>query len=337
MKDRRTQILFSIIDSYIYNGEPVGSKSLADDYSFDVSPATIRNDMSSLEKNGFLKKAHTSSGRLPSDKGYRLFVDYLLENGLIEEAKFNNFTNIRQLLDKRYHNARDIIETATKTLAAMTNLTAVSVSFKKEISKIVNVELMRVSENFLLLIAVFDNGSLVNEQILLDYPISDEDLLNLNNILNHELIGHKLTEIDKILADLEKSMLTNYKKLVDIIGQRINNNSKDELNRDVRIEGIGNIFNFKEFDDLNKARDFIKLFDSKDVIKDLWSDIEDKNLVITIGEENPIDLLKESTIITSYFNVDENTVGKIGIVGLTRINYKEVIASIRMISDLLNE
>lgn len=310
---------------------------MADDYSFDVSPATIRNDMSTLEKKGFLKKAHTSSGRLPSDKGYRLFVDYLLENGLIEEAKFNNFTNIRQLLNKRYHNASDIIETATKTLAAMTNLTAVSVSFKKEISKIVNVELMRVSENFLLLIAVFDNGSLVNEQILLDYPISDEDLLNLNNILNHELIGHKLTEIDKILADLEKNMLTNYKKLVDIIGQRINNNSKDELNRDVRIEGIGNIFNFKEFDDLNKARDFIKLFDSKDVIKDLWSDIEDKNLVITIGEENPIDLLKESTIITSYFNVDENTVGKIGIVGLTRINYKEVIASIRMISDLLNE
>lgn len=337
MKDRRTQILFSIIDSYIYKGEPVGSKSLADDYSFDVSPATIRNDMSSLEKKGFLKKAHTSSGRLPSDKGYRLFVDYLLENGLIEEARFNDFSKIRQLLDKRYHNASDIIETATKTLASITNLTAVSVSFKKETSKIANVELMRVSDNFLLLIAVFDNGSLVNEQILLDYPISDEDLKNLNMILNHELIGHRLSDIDKILSDLEEKMLTNYTRLIDIIGKRISNNSKDELNRDVRIEGIGNIFNFKEFDDLNKARDYIKLFDSKDVIKDLWSDIEDKNLVITIGEENPVDLLKESTIITSYFKVNENTVGKIGIVGLTRINYKEVIASIKMISDLLNE
>ena len=337
MKDRRTQILFSIIDSYIFKGEPVGSKSLADDYSFDVSPATIRNDMSTLEKKGFLKKAHTSSGRLPSDKGYRLFVDYLLENGLVGVSDNYDVKNIREILDKRYHNASDIIETATKTLAAMTNLTAVSVSYKKEISKIVSIELIRVSESFLLLIAVFDNGSLVNDQIILDFPISDEDLRNINLILNHELVGLKLSDINTKLVELEEKILRNYKNLVDIIGTRIDRNAKDGNDRDVKIEGIGNIFNFKEFDDLSKARDLIKLFDSKDDIRSLWSDIEDDSLVITIGEENAIDLLKDTTIITSFFNVDENTVGKIGIVGLTRINYRDVIASIKMISDLLNE
>lgn len=337
MKDRRTQILFSIIDSYIFKGEPVGSKSLADDYSFDVSPATIRNDMSSLEKKGLLKKAHTSSGRLPSDKGYRLFVDYIMENGLIGASDIEKSDNIRRLLDKRYHNASDIIETATKTLAEMTNLTAVSVSFKKDVSKITNIELMKVTDKVLLLVAIFDNGLIYNDQVFLDYPIASEDLDVINQIMRKDLVGINVSDISSKLESLQGEIYSSYEKLIDIVGKRISNNAKDELDRDVKVEGIGNIFNFKEFDDMTKAKEFIKLFDSKDIIKDLWSTMDDENLVITIGEENPIDQLKETTIITSYFNIDENTVGKIGIVGLTRINYKDVIASIKLISDLLNE
>lgn len=337
LKDRRTQILFSIIDSYIFKGEPVGSKSLADDYSFDVSPATIRNDMSSLEKKGLLKKAHTSSGRLPSDKGYRLFVDYILENGLIGASDIEKSDNIRRLLDKRYHNASDIIETATKTLAEMTNLTAVSVSFKKDVSKITNIELMKVTDKVLLLVAIFDNGLIYNDQVFLDYPIASEDLDVINQIMRKDLVGVNVSDISSKLESLQGEIYSSYEKLIDIVGKRISNNAKDELDRDVKVEGIGNIFNFKEFDDMTKAKEFIKLFDSKDMIKDLWSTMDDENLVITIGEENPIDQLKETTIITSYFNIDENTVGKIGIVGLTRINYKDVIASIKLISDLLNE
>lgn len=337
MKDRRTQILFSIIDSYIFKGEPVGSKSLADDYSFDVSPATIRNDMSSLEKKGLLKKAHTSSGRLPSDKGYRLFVDYILENGLIGASDIEKSDNIRRLLDKRYHNASDIIETATKTLAKMTNLTAVSVSFKKDVSKITNIELMKVTDKVLLLVAIFDNGLIYNDQVFLDYPIASGDLDVINQIMRKDLVGVNVSDISSKLESLQGEIYSSCEKLIDIVGKRISNNAKDELDRDVKVEGIGNIFNFKEFDDMTKAKEFIKLFDSKDIIKDLWSTMDDENLVITIGEENPIDQLKETTIITSYFNIDENTVGKIGIVGLTRINYKDVIASIKLISDLLNE
>ena len=337
LKDRRTQILFSIIDSYIFKGEPVGSKSLADDYSFDVSPATIRNDMSSLEKKGLLKKAHTSSGRLPSDKGYRLFVDYILENGLIGDSDIEKSDNIRRLLDKRYHNASDIIETATKTLAEMTNLTAVSVSFKKDVSKITNIELMKVTDKVLLLVAIFDNGLIYNDQVFLDYPIASEDLDVINQIMRKDLVGVNVSDISSKLESLQGEIYSSYERLIDIVGKRISNNAKDELDRDVKVEGIGNIFNFKEFDDMTKAKEFIKLFDSKDIIKDLWSTMDDENLVITIGEENPIDQLKETTIITSYFNIDENTVGKIGIVGLTRINYKDVIASIKLISDLLNE
>lgn len=338
MKDRRLQILFSIINSYILEGEPVGSKSLASDYSFDVSPATIRNDMSSLEKSGLLKKAHTSSGRLPSDKGYRYFVNYLLENELIVAETEANVDSIRKMLSKENHNTSDIVETATKILAAITNLTAVSVTLKKDVKKILNIELMKISDYRVLLIVVFDNSDIMNETIGLESPIDDDILARLNIFIKKNLIGVDVADLSEKIDKVKSSINNNLYVFLDKLFVRIKNNSKDELNRNVKIEGIGNIFNFKEFDDLTKAKEFIKLFDSKEMIKDLLSDdLEDQSLVITIGEENPLDQFKENTVITSYFTIDKYTVGKIGVVGLTRIDYREVIGNIKLISDLLSE
>ncbi len=335
MKDRRMQILFSIINSYILEGEPVGSKSLADDYSFDVSPATIRNDMSSLEKKGLLKKAHTSSGRLPSDKGYRFFVDHLLENGLLDQK--NDHNNLRQILDKRYHNATDIVDSATKILATITNLTAVSITYKNQIKSIANIELLRVNDYALILIVVYDNGLVVNDLIYLKYEIDDQSLSQVNQILRSELVGSSIYDIGKKIISIEEKLNLNYKYLLDIIQTKMENESSKDSDKEIKIEGLGNIFNFKEFDDIVKAKEFINLFENPDIITDFLTDKNDQSLVITIGEENKIDQLKENTIITSYFKVDENTIGKIGIVGLTRIRYKEVIESIKLVSDLLNE
>ena len=335
MKDRRMQILFSIINSYILEGEPVGSKSLADDYSFDVSPATIRNDMSSLEKKGLLKKAHTSSGRLPSDKGYRFFVDHLLENGLLDQK--NDPKNLRKILDKRYHNATDVVDSATKILATITNLTAVSITYKNQIKSIANIELLRVNDYALILIVVYDNGLVVNDLIYLKYEIDNESLAQINNILRSELVGSSIYDIGKKIISIEEKLNLNYKYLLDIIQTKMENESSKDSDKEIKIEGLGNIFNFKEFDDIVKAKEFINLFENPDIITDFLTDKNDKSLVITIGEENEIDQLKENTIITSYFNVDENTIGTIGVVGLTRINYKEVIESIKLVSDLLNQ
>lgn len=331
------QILFTIINSYILGGEPVGSKSLADDYSFDVSAATIRNDMSDLEKRGLLKKAHTSSGRLPSDKGYRFFVDYLIENNLIEEKTSPNFARLKDSLDKRYHNATDIVNSATKILAGITNLTAVSVTYKNQIKSIANIEIMKVNDYSLLLIVVYDNGLIVNDLINLNYSVEKEDLDFLNDLLQKELIGSSIYSLSEKIIKIEEKLNLNYKYLLDIINTKMKNESMKDSKQDIQIEGLGNIFRFKEFDDIVKAKEFINLFESPDIITDFLTDNNDKSLVVTIGEENEIDQLKENTIITSYFKVDENTIGQIGVVGLTRINYKEVIESIKLVSDLLNK
>lgn len=337
MNDRKLKILFSIIDSYITDGEPIGSKSLADTYNLNVSPATIRNEMSSLEKMGLIEKAHSSSGRLPSDRGYRMFVDYILENEMEDIARAKKSNTIINLLDRRYHNAEDIVETATKMLAELTNLTAVSMTLKNEIKTLVNMELIRLSDRQLLLLAVFDNGILIKDSIYLNYEINSDELLFINNVLKKTMVGTDINEIYDNIKLLETTLLNDYKSLLEIIEKRLQGQSFGKLNREIQIEGLGNIFNFKEYDDLSKARDFIKLLDSKEKLnRFLGNNIYDK-LDISIGYENELDELKENTVITSSFKINDDIVGHIGIIGLTRINYIDVISDIMMISTLLND
>lgn len=336
MNDRKLEILFSIINSYILDGEPIGSKSLASEYKMNISPATIRNEMSALEKMGLLEKAHTSSGRLPSDKGYRMFVDYILEYKL-KAFNSNVSDEMISLLDKRYHNAKDIVETATKLLADMTKLTAVSVTLTNEIKRINNIKLIRVSDFQVLLVCVFDNGLVINEKIYLDHEITSDELIFINNVIEETLVGSDIDKVDDNLKLLQLSLLRDYYDLVDIMEKRLESKSLEEVDREVQIEGLGNIFNFKEYDDLSKAREFIKLFDSKDRVNKIIGEMINNDLNISIGYENQIDELKNNTVISSHFKVNNDIVGNIAVVGLTRLNYLEVISNIMMISNLLNK
>lgn len=337
MNERKQMILFSIINSYILAGEPVGSKSLASDYALDISSATIRNEMSTLEKMGFLEKAHTSSGRLPSDKGYRVYVNYILSNIDKDEAlDKEDFFKLEKLLDKSLDKQSNIVEEATSALSKLTKLTSISTTLKSNITEIINLEIIKIDSFSLLFIAVYDNASIVNDRIYLDKEISDEEVKKINDILKKEIVNSHVNDVSQKLLDLEKSELKGNEKLFKEMANKIKNQSLSDLTSHVVIKGLDNIFNFKEFEDLSKAKEFIKMFDSKEKINDL---LENSNgeLTITIGDENEINELKKSTIITSHFRYDFDTVGQIGIIGLTRINYKDVISSIQLISDLLSK
>ncbi|OFO41952.1 HrcA family transcriptional regulator [Anaerococcus sp. HMSC075B03] len=332
MNERKKMILFSIINSYVNLGEPIGSNSLLNEYSLDISSATIRNEMSTLEKMGLLEKAHTSGGRYPSDKGYRLYVNNLLENSLNEKED----ENLEKILDKRYGNVSKIVETATLLLSKMTNLTAVSYTIRNNITKVINLELLKIDPNMLLFVVVYDNASIVSDRIYISEEINDDKLIEISRTLKQNIEGKNLKDLAKIFEKIKNSGFKQYENLLDILEKKINNDSLSDLTKEVIIKGLGNIFNFKEFEDPIKAREFIKIFDSKERI---WELIENSNneLQITIGDENEINELKDNTIITSHFNYDKDIVGQIGIIGLTRIDYKEVISDIKLISDLLSK
>lgn len=334
MNERKKMILFSIINSYINLGEPIGSNSLLNEYSLDISSATIRNEMSTLEKMGLLEKAHTSSGRYPSDKGYRLYVNYILENTLDSSKKDEE--ELEKILDKRYGNVSKIVETATLILSKMTNLTAVSYTIRNNIRMVLNLELIKLDSNMLLFVLVYDNASIISDRIYTNIEVSDEDLKDLSIILKKNIERVDLKDISKVFEKLKESNLKKYEVLLDILENKINNDSLTDLSKEVIIKGLGNIFNYKEFEDPIKAKEVIKILDSKDRIWDLIEN-SNNNLKITIGDENEINELKDNTIITSHFNYDKDIVGQIGIIGLTRIDYKEVISDIKLISDLLSK
>lgn len=334
MNERKKMILFSIINSYVNLGEPIGSNSLLNEYSLNISSATIRNEMSTLEKMGLLEKAHTSSGRYPSDKGYRLYVNYILENTL--DSNKEDEEKLKKILDKRYGNVSKIVETATLLLAKMTNLTAISYTIRNNISKVLSLELIKLDSNMLLFVLVYDNASIISDRIYTNVELSDEDIKDLSNELKKNIEGVDLKDVSKVFDKLKESSLKSYESLLEILENKINNDSLTDLSKEVIIKGLGNIFNFKEFQDPIKAKEFIKILDSKDRIWDLIEN-SDKKLKITIGNENEINELKDSTIITSHFNYDKDIVGQIGIIGITRIDYKEVISDIKLISDLLSK
>ena len=241
MNERKKMILFSIINSYINLGEPIGSKSLLNEYSLDISSATIRNEMSTLEKMGLLEKAHTSGGRFPSDKGYRLYVNNLLENSLNEKED----ENLEKILDKRYGNVSKIVETATLLLSKMTNLTAVSYTIRNNITKVINLELLKIDPNMLLFVVVYDNASIVSDRIYISEEIDDEKLIEISRILKQNIEGKNLKDLAKIFEKIKNSGFKQYENLLDILEKKINNDSLSDLTKEVIIKGLGNIFNFK--------------------------------------------------------------------------------------------
>ncbi|MDO4594187.1 MAG: heat-inducible transcriptional repressor HrcA [Tissierellia bacterium] len=332
--DRKIMILYSIINTYITDGEPVGSKSLAKEYNLDISPATIRNEMSSLEKMGFLQKAHTSSGRLPSDRGYRIYVDNILSEQ-VENNYDHTKNNIAKLLDKNTFSPENIMENATKILSDITNCTAISLTISSNIKKLISVELIPITQKKLVLICVYDNGMVLDERIILENLIDVSKIEYLNNCLKDIIKEDDYKKTLEKLKDVYLKDLENYKELVSKIIDILDNEENLETKSEVMIEGLGNIFNFKEFSDLKKAKELIKFFDAKERIKDLLDGIN-KPLEIKIGNENYPKELKNTTLITSHFNYDKNTFGQIGVIGPTRIRYKKIIDDIQLISYLLN-
>ncbi|MCI5839093.1 MAG: heat-inducible transcriptional repressor HrcA [Peptoniphilaceae bacterium] len=330
---RKMKILYSIIDTYILRGEPVGSKKLLEEFDMGISSATIRNDMNSLEKMGFLTKSHSSSGRLPSNNGYRKYVDEIL-NGDFSTNITQDYSLIRENLEKSIENGEDVIENATKILSAITHCTAVSTSYKSDVKKLVSMKILEVKPKFFVMISVYDNGLVLDDKIKLDQNLTSKELDYLNEVLTNSLVGLNLVQINKKIDEVK----LNLKKYEFFLNQvkyffkKVEEKNIDE----VYVEGLGNIFYYKEFSETDKAKDFIRLFDSKENIEALFSSDDNNELVIKIGDENEKEDLKENTLITACYKYD-GIYGKIGILGPTRINYSEIIPDVKLISLLISK
>lgn len=335
LNERKLNILKAIVKDYIDTAEAVGSRSISKRYDLGISAATIRNEMADLEELGYLIQPHTSSGRVPSEKGYKLYVNSLMGNTeLSDEEKII----IEKCIKQNVSNIKDLIHETSKLLSQLTNYTTVAVT-KGLVnqSNIKHIQLVSMNNNEILLIVVTDKGDIKNAYISNDSYLEQSKLNLISDNLTKRLEGKSITEIDNNLIAFIKYEISEYSILIDnLINALSFNIVEDDLS--VSLNGATNILNYPEFNDVIKARSFLNMLEKKETITTMVKSkgIQKDNINITIGSDNDCEIAKECSIVTATYNIDKDLVGKISFIGPTRMDYARIYAIVNYMSLLFN-
>lgn len=332
---RKQRILQAIIQEHIISASPIGSRTLAKKYSLDVSPATIRNEMADLEDLGYLEQPHTSAGRIPSDKGYRYYVDELIRR---EKQDVSGIIKNIEDLYQDLQNVQDIISGMAKMLSNITHYTALVSEPKTQVSRLKKVEIMQLENNSLLVVLVTDTGMVNNKIIKLQQSLSARKISYLNSFLSDKLENKLLSELDlNYLNSLEKELLAKLDLSVDLFKQFYNEleGAFEPDGVKVYLGGTSYILEQPEFNDLERLKKMLKLLDQEEMLKKIINSISNQDLEIKIGQENELEDIKNCSLVVATYYISNRAVGKIGVIGPTRMEYPRVISSVDVISDIL--
>ena len=336
MDERKIKILQAIVTDYINNGEPVGSRTIAKKYDLGISSATIRNEMSDLEEMGYIEQLHTSSGRKPSDKGYRLYVDRLMQITKLSTEEEYMIKN--QLINVALYEVDKIVRQATQMLSHLTNLTSIVKAPSVQKSCVKYVQLMNLDPGSVLFIIITDSGIIKNNVIKISKPISSDIMERLTNIVNFRLVRLTIEQINLEVINNLKSDLASYQEIFHGIIPALYDSLSGIETSEVYIQGATNIFNYPEFNNIDKAREFLILVDNKESINTL---IGTQNIIgnitIKIGGENFVECARDCSIITAVYSASGIPLGSIGVIGPTRIPYGKVISVLTEIVKELND
>lgn len=340
MGERKKKILSSVVSEYITSAEPVGSRNIANKYNLGLSSATIRNEMADLEDMGYLEQPHTSAGRVPSDKGYRLYVNELMND---YELSVSDLKVIKSMMELRMGQLDKLITSAARVLSELTNYTAIFTAPEIKKGAIKTIELVPIDTSSMLIILVTNEGIMKNKRVLLPKDISPEFITRFSNLLKEKLAGLTIEEISVgKIQEIKMAMQTNFEILfpiLDFITDIIDDVQKEA---EVYLSGTTNIFNHPEYSDIGKAREFLELLDNKPIIKKAISEDSKDNsrknsISIKIGGENEIDALKNKSIITADYYIGDKVAGKLGVIGPTRMDYAKAVKRIERISSYMNK
>jgi heat-inducible transcriptional repressor len=332
LNDRKLKILQAVVADFINSAEPVGSRTLSKREDIDVSPATIRNEMSDLEEMGYLTHPHTSAGRVPSDKAYRLYVDELMSHSeLSEEEK----EVIREKLDQGSEELDKTLEHASKVLSEMTNLVSFAVTPREE-NKIKYINFLPVDETSVVLMIVCENGRVSNTAIRVNCPYTEENLTLMSKVATHNYSGKSVNTIltQDIMEEFERDLPQLAAMSSSVVPGFVKTLEK-MLDVDLYVNGYKNVFALPEFNDIEKVKDVYDIVTNKDQFSQVLVN-RDNGLVVTIGDENSPDL-KDFALITADYRVNGKMVGRLGVLGPKRMKYDEVTSVIKYITDNMNE
>ena len=333
LSERKLKILQAIISDYVRSAEPVGSRTLSKKYDLGISPATSRNEMADLEEMGYLTHPHTSAGRVPSDKAYRLYVNALMEK---KELSKEEKLVIAQRLQGSVNEFEKTIEHAAAVLSEITNLTSFAMTPAQNNDTLKFINLLPVDETTVVLMIVAESGKISNTALRMKAPYTEENLQLLAKTMTYNYKGKTISEaltLD-IIEDVETD-ITAMNGLAANVMPNFMKTLEDMLNVNLYMEGLTNIFDIPEYNDLGKAKSFLNMLSQKEDFTRKLLERED-GMIVTIGEENTDDILQDCSLITATYHVDGRMVGKIGVIGPTRMQYGEVTSIIEFLTDNLN-
>ena len=338
LSERKKRILKAIVDAHIVDGEPVGSKYIMQDEHLNCSSATIRNEMAELEALGYLEQPHTSSGRVPSELGYRFYVDSLIESYAMTTSEINE---INKLLKSKMNELDGILMAASRVAGNLTNYTSFVIKPKASEVKIKRFDVIYVDRHSLLLIMISDRGAVVTKRLSLEMRISEMVAGDLAAILNERIAGLTANEITlPIIVEIENAMGDRSAIVTPII--KIIYESMNELDGgDLKVSGMDRLLQYPEYSNKDQLRELLGALENKDDILDLVSDPEREGVNVVIGSESSVKVMNNSALVFKPVVRDGKTLGAIGIIGPRRMDYAKVVATIEgltgNIESLLND
>lgn len=327
LNERKQKILEAIIRNYMETGEPVGSRTVSKYTDLNLSSATIRNEMADLEEMGYILQPHTSAGRIPSDKAYRLYVDTVLAN------KNAEVDEMKGLLVEKADKIDLLLQQVAKLLAQNTNYTSMVTKPKYEHKKIKFIQLNQVAERQILVLVVLDNNHVSNKFIDLFDDLEEGTLAQLNFMLNTALGGLDVTEINMAIMQQIKETAGEYGELASSILDCIAEVLSEEDESEIYTSGATNILKYPELTDKEKMTELLSTFEEKQMLTAWANDkVPDENqehgIQVYIGEESPVESMKDCSVVTATYQIKEGVYGKIGIVGPKRMDYEKVVGTL---------
>ena len=335
MSERKLKILHAIIRNYLETGEPVGSRTISKYTDLNLSSATIRNEMADLEELGYILQPHTSAGRIPSDKGYRLYVDMLMEE---KEQELNEMQD--QMLDKA-DKMDQLLKQAAKVLATNTNYATMVSTPMNNSNKIKFIQLSMVDEEQVIAVIVLGGNVIKNKIINIDEPISNENLLKLNMLLNTTLNGMSIEEINLGLIARLKEQAGIHSMVVGNVLDAVADAIQIDEDMQIYTSGATNIFKYPELSDKESAQDIISAFEEKQQLTELVTQTlaqeENTGIQVYIGDETPVQTMKDCSVVTATYELGDGMKGTIGIIGPKRMDYEHVLKSMKRLQNELDQ
>ncbi len=336
LNERQQRLLKVLVERYIEEGQPVGSRILSEESGLKLSPASVRNVMADLEKLGYLSSPHTSAGRIPTRRAYRLFVDSLIR---VRNPSSGEVEKLRHRLEHGAEDAggRALVRSASTLLSGLTHLAGIVTVPRRNHASLRQIEFLTLSDNRVLSILVVNNREVQNRVLMLDRSYTESELRKAANYLNEQFAGRDIHQVrDRLLKELQQARDSMHSMMSAALslGRQIFERSEQE--EDFILAGETNLMDFAELSDVEKLRGLFEAFTQKrDILHLLDHSLSGEGVQIFIGEESGYDMLDACSVVTAPYKVDDEVVGMLGVIGPTRMAYQRIIPIVDITAKLL--